>query len=141
MGNWIYGCDICQEVCPFNRFAPPTKEVLFFTDDWNTAAPPLLNILALDEAGFQKQFANSPILRIKRQGLVRNACVAAGNWGCETAVPRLICLLTDEEPLIRGHAAWALRQIGTVEANTAVTQALEYEQDEQVRQELAAYKG
>jgi len=140
MGNWIYGCDICQEVCPFNRFAPQTEETVFFANDWDAAAPPLLNILALDEAGFQKQFANSPILRIKRRGLVRNACVAAGNWGSKTAVPHLIHLLTDEEPLIRGHAAWALHQIGTVAAKTAVTRALEHEQDEQVNQELANYK-
>jgi epoxyqueuosine reductase len=140
MGNWIYGCDICQEVCPFNRFAPQTEETVFFADDWNAAAPPLLNILALDEAGFQKRFANSPILRIKRRGLLRNACVAAGNWGNETAVPTLIDLLTDEEPLIRGHAAWALHQIGTGAAKTALNRAFAYEQGAQVKQELADYK-
>jgi epoxyqueuosine reductase len=140
MGNWIYGCDICQEVCPFNRFAPQTEETIFFADDWNAAAPPLLNILALDEAGFQKRFANSPILRIKRRGLLRNACVAAGNWGNETAVPTLIDLLTDEEPLIRGHAAWALHQIGTGAAKTALNRAFAYEQGAQVKQELADYK-
>ena len=140
MGNWIYGCDICQDVCPFNRFAPQTEETVFFADDWNAAAPPLLNILALDEAGFQKRFANSPILRIKRRGLLRNACVAAGNWGNETAVPHLVHLLADEEPLIRGHAAWALNQIGTGATKTALNRAFAYEQDDQVKQELADYK-
>jgi epoxyqueuosine reductase len=140
MGNWIYGCDICQEVCPFNRFAPQTQETIFFADDWDEAAPPLLEILALDEAGFQTRFAQSPIQRIKRRRLVRNACVAAGNWGSNTAVPILMQLLTDKEPLIRGHAAWALHQIGTAAAKSAVAHALEYEQDEQVRQELAYNK-
>ena len=108
-------------------------------DDWETAAPPLLNILALDEASFQKRFANSPILRINRRGLVRNACVAAGNWGSEMAVPHLVRLLADEEPLIRGHAAWALHQIGTGAAKTALNRAFAYEQDDQVKQELADY--
>ncbi|MFZ0014449.1 MAG: 4Fe-4S double cluster binding domain-containing protein, partial [Acidimicrobiia bacterium] len=140
MGNWIYGCDICQEVCPFNRFAPQTQETVFFADDWDEAAPPLLEILALDEAGFQTRFAQSPIQRIKQRRLVRNACVAAGNWGDNTAVPLLTQLLTDKEPLIRGHAAWALHQIGTVTAKTAVAQALEHEQNEQVRQELVCNK-
>ena len=137
LGNWIYGCDICQEVCPFNRFAPQTRESIFFTDDWDEAAPPLLDLLTLDEAGFQARFAHSPIHRIKRRRLVRNACVAAGNWGSETAVPHLSRLLTDDEPLIRGHAAWALHQIGTVAAKTAVSTAFVHEQNEQVRQEMS----
>ena len=136
IGNWIYGCDICQEVCPFNRFAPQTRESVFFADDWDVAAPPLLALLTLDETGFQKRFAHSPIHRIKRRRLVRNACVAAGNWGSQTAVSPLTRLLADEEPLIRGHAAWALHQIGTMTAKAAVSQALLHEQNEQVRQEM-----
>ncbi len=97
MGNWIYGCDICQEVCPFNRFAALTDEAGFYPEDlrlksrdWHVVAPPLLEILALDEAGFQERFAHSPIKRIKRNRLVRNACVAAGNWGMKPPFP---CLL------------------------------------------------
>jgi epoxyqueuosine reductase len=136
LGNWIYGCDICQEVCPFNRFATASHERLFFADDWNTAVPPLLDILTLDEAAFNERFAHSPIKRIKRRRLLRNACVAAGNWGSETAVSPLITLLTDPDPLIRGHAAWALHQIGTAAAKTAVADALTHEIDEQVRLEL-----
>ncbi|MFO7684268.1 MAG: tRNA epoxyqueuosine(34) reductase QueG [Chloroflexota bacterium] len=158
MSNWIYGCDICQEVCPFNRFAQITHEAGFHpknsrlkSEDWSVnapqsslfnlqsfdaAAPPLLDILALDEAAFQKRFAHSPIRRIKRRRLLRNACVAAGNWGSETAVSSLISLLADPEPLIRGHAAWALRQIDTPAAKTAVLHALAAEADAQVRQEM-----
>ena len=143
MGNWIYGCDICQDVCPFNRFARPTEEIAFYPpgwqpdeSNWEAAAPPLLDILALDEAGFVERFAHSPIQRIKRARLVRNACVAAGNWGSETAVPSLIRLLSDAEPLVRGHAAWALYQIGAAEGKTAVRQALSSETDERARQEM-----
>ncbi|MCA9972894.1 MAG: tRNA epoxyqueuosine(34) reductase QueG, partial [Anaerolineales bacterium] len=126
MGNWIYGCDVCQAVCPFNRFARPTNAAEFWPAaglggvDWDAAAPPLLEILTLDEAGFARRFARSPIRRVKRRGLLRNACVAAGNWGSETAVGPLAALLADPEPLLRGHAAWALRQIGTPAALAAV---------------------
>lgn len=137
MHNWIYGCDVCQDVCPFNRFAPQTLETDFAPVDWETAVPPLLDILALDNAAFNQRFANSPIKRIRRRRLLRNACVAAGNWGSETAVPALAKLLTDEEPLIRGHAAWALGQIGSREGKTAVSNAKQTETDQEVLQEMA----
>ena len=140
MGNWIYGCDVCQDVCPFNRFAQPTGELAFQPTNqppnWNAIAPPLLDILALDEAGFNERFAGSPIERIKRARLLRNAAVAAGNWGSEAAVPALTSLLEDPEPLIRGHAAWALRQIGGRRAEAAVAAALRLETDKMVRQEM-----
>lgn len=137
MGNWIYGCDICQDVCPFNRFAPQTNEATFYAANWDVAAPPLLELLTLTEADFKTRFANSPIKRIKRRKLLRNACVAAGNWKSETAVSPLTHLLTDPEPLIRGHAAWALQQIGTEEALTAVTQARLHETDKEALREMA----
>ncbi|MCP4362598.1 MAG: tRNA epoxyqueuosine(34) reductase QueG [Chloroflexi bacterium] len=164
IGNWIYGCDICQEVCPFNRFTQPTSESAFYphgnrdsrleirdSDDHspkplhqsctnlqslNTIAPPLLELLTLDEAGFNNRFAHSPIKRIKRVRFIRNVCVAVGNWGSETAVPLLIPLLTDPEPLIRGHAAWALHQIGSPQAQQALANVLPNESHEKVRQEL-----
>ena len=137
MGNWIYGCDVCQEVCPFNRFAQPTEEITFYPGDWDVTAPPLLDILALDEADFAARFADSPIKRVKRQRLLRNACVAVGNWGGKIAVPTLINLLSDSEPLLRGHAAWALQQIGGREAETAVAATLDQETDLEVRAEMA----
>jgi epoxyqueuosine reductase len=141
MGNWIYGCDVCQEVCPFNRFAQPTGEAAFYPSQWESAAPRLLDVLALDEADFAARFAHSPIKRIKRGRLVRNACVAAGNWGSVTAVPALIPLLADPDPLVRGHAAWALGQIGSDEGQTAVDAALTHETDPAVREEMTAVKG
>lgn len=138
IGNWIYGCDVCQDVCPFNRFAQQTAELSFQAKNWNVASPPLLDLLAMDEDGFRQWFAHSPIKRIKRRRLLRNACVAAGNWGSETAVSPLTNLLTDPEPLIRGHAAWALLQIGTDGAKTAVSNALTHETDEEVRLEMTS---
>ncbi|MBK9051340.1 MAG: tRNA epoxyqueuosine(34) reductase QueG [Chloroflexi bacterium] len=137
MGNWIYGCDVCQEVCPFNRFAPESVEPAFRLVAWDAAAPPLLDLLTLDEAGFEARFAHSPIKRIKRGRFLRNVCVAVGNWGDAAAVPYLIPLLSDPDPLVRGHAAWAVGQIGTEEALTCLHQAYTGEPDEQVRQEIA----
>lgn len=136
MGNWVYGCDVCQEVCPFNRFAQPTGEPAFYAPDPDTAVPPLLDLLALDEDAFARRFANSPIKRIRRGRLVRNACVAAGNWGSREAIPALVALLRDREPLVRGHAAWALWRIGGEEARAALEAARVSETDEDVRREI-----
>lgn len=150
LGNWVYGCDVCQEVCPFNRFARPSRESAFWPTmgttgiatadplpiDWDVVAPPLPQLLALDEATFPARFAGSPVRRIGRVRLVRNACVAAGNWGSETAVPFLLPLLHAPEPILRGHAAWALRQIGGAVAETAVAHARRTETEVMVRQEM-----
>ena len=136
MGNWIYGCDICQDVCPFNRFAEPAGEPAFQAPDLDAVAPSLLDILALDDAAFKERFTASPIKRIKRGRLLRNACVAAGNWGDKSAVPLLANLLRDPQPIIRGHAAWALHQIDDTVALAAISDALRNELNPQVRQEL-----
>ncbi|MCP4419370.1 MAG: tRNA epoxyqueuosine(34) reductase QueG [Chloroflexi bacterium] len=139
LGNWVYGCDVCQLVCPFNRFAQPTNEIAFYPAEdqkWTNEAPPLLDLLTLDEVTFATRFAHSPIKRIKRVRLLRNACVAAGNWGSETAVPALINLLEDPNPIVRGHAVWALQQIGGVRARGALADLLEGEVDTAVCLEL-----
>jgi epoxyqueuosine reductase len=138
MGNWVYGCDVCQVVCPFNRFATPSGEASFRPANCDAAAPPLLDLLALDEAGFARRYRHSPVRRIKRRGLVRNACVAAGNWGSPRAVPALCALLDDAEPLVRGHAAWALGRIGGSAAAAGLAGALGEEAHGEVRRELAA---
>lgn len=81
------------------------------------ATPDLLELLSLDEAGFKKRFAGTPMLRTKRRGLLRNVCVALGNIGDETALPALERAASDPEPLIAEHAAWAVAQIrGRVQA-------------------------
>lgn len=138
MGNWIYGCDVCQDVCPFNRFAPETQVAGFRAVDVNAAAPPLLDLLTLDEAGFRARFAHSPIRRIKRGRFLRNVCVAAGNWGDVSALPALTELLADPDPVVRGHSAWAVGEVGGEEARQVLGRVLEREEDEQVRGEIAA---
>lgn len=136
MGNWIYGCDVCQVVCPFNRFAVESGEMGFRPGGWDVVAPPLLDLLALDQAGFDSRFAHSPIKRIKRHRLLRNACVAAGNWGEPSLVPLLVRLLDEPEPVVRGHSAWALGQIATPLAYDACQVHLGKETDAQVQEEL-----
>ncbi len=134
-GNWVFGCDLCQDVCPFQRFAPETDETAFHPTDVDRAAPPLLDLLALDEAGFQARFAGSPLARIGRDRLVRNACVAAGNWGSPLAIPPLERLLDDPNPLVRGHAAWALGRIDP--ASRPLKRRFDQEPDAEVRAEIA----
>ena len=136
LGNRIFGCDICQDVCPWNRrFARPTAEPAFQPRP-EAIAPHLLELLALDEAGFRQRFQGSPVLRTKRRGLLRNAAVALANAGNPAAVPALAHALHDTESLVRGHAAWALGHFATAEARHALTQALSAETDDWVRLEM-----
>jgi epoxyqueuosine reductase len=125
-------------VCPFNRFAPESVELALRPGYLDAAAPPLLTLLALDEETFARRFALSPIKRIGHARLLRNACVAAGNWGSEEAVPGLIPLLAAASPLVRGHAAWALGQIGGSAARRALNDALAEERHVDVREEVQA---
>jgi epoxyqueuosine reductase len=138
MGNWVMGCDICQDVCPFTRFAAPTADPAFRADSFERAAPPLLDLLRLDESGFRTRFAGSPVLRLKRERLTRNACVAAGNWGAPEALPALLDLLRDPNPLVRGHAAWALARIDRGAAESALRSALDRETDSGAESALRA---
>jgi epoxyqueuosine reductase len=110
IGNRIYGCDDCLAVCPWNRFA---KEGALMKEHARAdlGVPDLLELLALDEAGFQRRFAGTPIRRAKRRGLLRNVCVALGNAGDESALPALKRAAADAEPLIAEHAAWAIERI------------------------------
>lgn len=138
MGNWIFGCDLCQMVCPYNRrFARPTRLAALHGRP-ERVAPRLLDLLALDEAGFRQRFRGSPVLRAKRRGLLRNVCVALGNWGDPAALPALVEALHDAEPLVRGHAAWALGRIATPAACQALLAAERAETDSYVQTEIAA---
>ncbi len=136
MGNWVYGCDVCQDVCPWQRFTLPTNESAFVPVDTDHIAPSLLDLLQIDDARFKQQFAGSPIIRIKRDRLVRNACIAAGNWGDESAVPHLIRLLDDPSPLVRGHAAWGLHRIMGADAMPYLSNMRGRESDTEVQSEL-----
>ncbi len=136
MGNWIFGCDVCQDVCPFTRFAAPTREAAFLSVDVDRAAPRLLDLLSIDEAQFKVRFGGSPLARIKRERLVRNACIAAGNWGDDRALPALTALLDDPSPLVRGHAAWALARVDHKHGRDVLARQLRSEPDPQVQDEI-----
>jgi epoxyqueuosine reductase len=110
IGHRIFGCDDCLAVCPWNRFA---REGRLMKDHArpDLAAPDLIELLQLDEAGFKSRFAGTPILRPKRRGLLRNVCVALGNVGDQSTLPALQKAAGDAEPLIADHARWAMARI------------------------------
>ena len=110
IGNRIYGCDDCLAVCPWNRFAREGSMMKAHARS-DLAMTDLVELLSLDEAGFKKRFAGTPILRTKRRGFLRNVCVALGNVADETAIPALEKAAADSEPLIAEHADWALKRI------------------------------
>lgn len=135
MGNHVFGCDICQEVCPYNVKAVPTDEKAYSPRE-GLYAPELIPLLSLSEEEFRRRFRGSPILRAKRRGFLRNVAVALGNLKTLEAVPALIQALRDDDPLVRRHVAWALGQIGTCDALMALRERLEVETDVEVKEEL-----
>ncbi|MSQ13441.1 MAG: tRNA epoxyqueuosine(34) reductase QueG [Dehalococcoidia bacterium] len=139
MGDWVFGCDICQDVCPVNlRRAAPAVAPL--SPPQNTSLE-LVELLEMDEEQFVERFAGSPIRRAKLTGMQRNACIALGNLRVAEAVPALTKALGQAPPLVRGHAAWGLGRIGTPEAQRALAEALAVEQDPWVREEIALALG
>jgi epoxyqueuosine reductase len=137
VGNHIFGCDICQEVCPYNVKARETAENTFGPRS-GLHAPQLIPLLSLSAEEFRQRFRGSPIRRAKRPGLLRNVAVALGNIGSVEAVPALVHALDDDEPLVRGHVAWALGQIGSTLAVGALQRRLQLETDLAVRAEIDA---
>lgn len=137
IGDWVFGCDICQEVCPWNRRSgiagarhpelelPPQR-----------AGLDLVGLLLMRREDFAERFQVSPMKRPKLEGLQRNAAVAMGNRRDPRHVAPLARTLREGEPLVRAHAAWALGRIGGDEARLALAAALEQEMDEAVRGEI-----
>ncbi|MBV8453469.1 MAG: tRNA epoxyqueuosine(34) reductase QueG, partial [Deltaproteobacteria bacterium] len=115
LGNWIFGCDICQEVCPWNGDA--ARAALANAD----LAPSLIDVMGLDDFGFRQRYGKTAVKRTKRRGLLRNAAIALGNSGNPAAVPVLARALKNEpEMLVRAHAAWALGRFDDAEARYAL---------------------
>ena len=135
VGDWVFGCDICQDVCPVNRKSAHGGEPAF-RQRRDFAAPQLLPLLELTDEQFRERFRGSPIKRAKRVGLQRNACVALGNIGDPAAVPALARSLRAPDAVVREHAAWALGRIGGGKAGRALASALAEEQDPTVRREI-----
>ena len=116
IGDWVFGCDICQQVCPWNlRFAKPTADSAFQYRPF-LRAPTAEEFLELTPERYRNELRDSPLKRARREGLLRNAAVAAGNRGDPAAVPALENILRHEpHPVPRAHAAWALGQLGKIE--------------------------
>jgi epoxyqueuosine reductase len=125
MGSWVFGCDDCQEVCPVNRRPLPGAIAALRAYDDEAAFPLLLPLLTLSDADFRARYRGSAVLRAKRWGLQRNACVALGNLGDPAAVPALEAVLREpvSHPLVREHAAWALGRLDAPAARRALERA------------------
>lgn len=145
MGGWVFGCDVCQDVCPWNRHAPVVREPAFQPRLGETTLP-LAEILALDADGFRSRFRGSPILRAKRHGLARSAAIALGNSPDPAAGEALAAALADPEPVVRGAAAWALgrwihKEVRGEWAREQLTSRLSEEADPSVLAELRSALG
>jgi epoxyqueuosine reductase len=114
IGNRIYGCDDCLAVCPWNKFAAAANANLAFAPRAELVAPEIADLIALDDAGFRQVFAGSPIKRIGRDKMVRNALIAAGNSGDPALSEGVAALLGDPAPVVRGTAVWALSRLDAV---------------------------
>ncbi len=135
VGDWLFGCDVCQDVCPWNRHAPVIDEPALFPLAQQTSLD-LVQLFELDEAAFRQRFRHTPLWRPKRRGILRNAAIALGNCPTPRALDALIRGLNDEEPLVRGDCAWALGQYADPRARYALDARLAQEPDETVRAEI-----
>jgi epoxyqueuosine reductase len=139
VGGWIFGCDICQAVCPWNqRFARSEGDAAFAPRP-GLPAPPLVGELSLTPQEFARKFKGSPVKRARRRGYLRNVAVALGNVGGPSALPALSqALMQDGEPLVRLHAAWALGRIGSAAARQSLQAASRRETHPEVSAEIQA---
>lgn len=139
MGNMVLGCDICQEVCPFNASPQPRPGAPELRPLPKLRQPSLLSLLQLGAAQYRKLVAGTTWRRVSRPMLARNAAVAMGNSGDSAYVAPLIHAMQHHiHPLVRGHAAWALGQLKSAEGHAALAAALAQEQDNFVKDEILA---
>lgn len=136
IGNRIYGCDVCLEVCPWNRFAQAGRQLLLVARN-GIAGLTLPELLELTPARFAEVFRGTAIKRLKLGGLLRNACVVAGNAGDPELLPALVRLAAHEAAVVRAHAVWAVRQIAGGRAGGLLRAARRSETDDDVRAEYA----
>jgi epoxyqueuosine reductase len=137
IGEWLFGCDICQEVCPWNHRAPVADEPSFEPAAGMNPLD-LAGLFELDDDQFRARFRHTPLWRPKRRGLLRNAAIVLGNRPDPAAIPALIRGLGDTESLVRGACAWALGRYDQPAARAALEAHLSREPDEQVRDEIEA---
>ena len=135
MGDWVFGCDICQDVCPWNSDTPASHEAgLQPLDPLNPLA--LHELFELDDESFRARFRRSPLWRSKRRGILRNAAIVLGNQGSIESLQPLCQGLLDEEPLVRAASAWALGQLAIPLAKEALSRQLDVEPDAHVEAEI-----
>lgn len=136
-GDWLFGCDICQEVCPWNRRAPVSGQTAFApAPDANPV--PLTQLFALTEDEFRARFRRTPLWRAKRRGLLRNAALVAGQQRAGEMLDALVRGLHDAEPIVRGACAWALGRFADPRARISLQHRLAQEHDPHVREEIVA---
>jgi epoxyqueuosine reductase len=137
VGDWVFGCDVCQDVCPWNSHAPQTHEQLFAPRP-DSNPPDLVAFFDLDDAAFRARFRHTPLWRPRRRGLLRNAAIVLGNRPTPAALPALCRGLNDDESLVRGACAWALGNYSDSIAHNSLVQREVIESDPEVRVELEA---
>ncbi len=135
VGDQVFGCDICQEVCPWNRKAPTADDPAYQPRP-GLVAPELAPLMDTTDEAFRERFRRSPVKRTKRRGLLRNVAVALGNTRDPDALPALERGMSDPEPLVRQHAAWALGRIGGKRADEALRRSRAVEEDADVVAEI-----
>jgi epoxyqueuosine reductase len=134
IGNWVFGCDICQEVCPVNRDVSGSSDADLKPK--MVSSLELIPLLSLTQEEFSSRFKNRPIKRAKLEGLKRNACVALGNAKHISAVSALGRVLLEDTNIVKQHAAWALGRIGGIDAKSILSEALATESDDDVQREI-----
>jgi epoxyqueuosine reductase len=136
IGDHIFGCDICQAVCPHNVKTAAALHPEFSPRPEVGSRPALIPLLNISETEFRRKFRGSPVKRTKRRGLRRNVAIALGNARDRAAIPALAEALDDADALIRAHAAWALGRIGGESAGEPLRRRAERESDPEVRDEI-----
>ena len=140
LGNWVFGCDVCQQVCPWNQRFAVSQGDPAFTALPGRQQPDLLEEISLSPEDFSRKFKDSPVKRAKRKAYLRSVMVALGNHvaqGNHLAITALTkVLLFDQDALVRQHAAWALAQAGDEKAQKTLEEAAATEQDQDVMEEI-----
>lgn len=134
MGSWLFGCDVCQEVCPWNRKRTRAEA----TNNAPLVSVDAMELFSLTEETFRQRFRRTPLWRPRRRGILRNAAIVLGNQPNEESVVPLTRGLHDDEPVVRGAAAWALGRIGSPRAIAALESRQPLETDAEVSNEIAA---
>lgn len=141
IGDWLFGCDVCQEVCPWNRFAP-ASEIAELQPVESMNPVELAELFSLTDEEFRRRFRKTPLWRPHRDGLLRNAAIVLGNQADAAAAPALELGLNDDSPLVRAAAAWALGRIASAERESGAAELLltrlDIESDAAVRDEISA---